>query len=279
MAAGVARADVGGGDRHRRARRDRRGVPRTAGPTAGRPLPARRSASAARRSSTGPRPASTSRWEIASPTRVRRSAWYLHVTAAGAAPLVAALRERAQRGGDPVRAEGRGPTRAASRAATPRCCTSSGAASAAPADRSRALAAACAPHLRPRACRRSRRPWAAGIAVAEHQPELGASFGTSRCLIVAGALVRSARAGRRRARRAPGGGGAPVRRPRPRRRPPVPRGGLHRTLCALTASCSSASRPTSRTGSPARRSGRTGAATGWAPSRERAVPRGRARRR
>ena len=52
------------------------------------------------------------------------------------------------------------------------------------------VAGACAPHLRP-GVPAFTKALAAGIAVAEHQPELGASFGTSRCLIVAEALVRA----------------------------------------------------------------------------------------
>ena len=52
------------------------------------------------------------------------------------------------------------------------------------------VAAACAAHLRP-GVPAFTKALAEGIAVAEHQPELGASFGTSRCQIVAEALVRA----------------------------------------------------------------------------------------
>lgn len=52
------------------------------------------------------------------------------------------------------------------------------------------VAAACARHLRPGVpaftC-----TLAPGVAVAEHRPELGASFGTSRCALVAEAVVRA----------------------------------------------------------------------------------------
>ena len=52
------------------------------------------------------------------------------------------------------------------------------------------VAAACAAHLRP-GVPAFTKALAGGIAVAEHEPELGASFGTSRCRIVAEAVVRA----------------------------------------------------------------------------------------
>ena len=89
------------------------------------------------------------------------------------------------------------------------------------------VAAACAPHLRPgvpaftkplgRGRRRRRAPAGARREL-RHEPVPARRRGRR----------PSARAGRRRARGAPGGGRAPVRRPRPRRRPPLPGGGLRR---------------------------------------------------
>ena len=52
------------------------------------------------------------------------------------------------------------------------------------------VAAACAPHLCP-GVPAFTRTLAPGVAVAEHRPELGASFGTSRCRLVAEAVVRA----------------------------------------------------------------------------------------
>jgi hypothetical protein len=56
------------------------------------------------------------------------------------------------------------------------------------------VAAACAPHLRPRVPAFTK-ALAPGIAVAEHQPELGASFGTGRCRLVAEAAVQASELG------------------------------------------------------------------------------------
>lgn len=52
------------------------------------------------------------------------------------------------------------------------------------------VAAACAPHLRP-GVPAFTKALAPGIAVAEHRPELGASFGTGRCGLVAEAVVQA----------------------------------------------------------------------------------------
>jgi hypothetical protein len=52
------------------------------------------------------------------------------------------------------------------------------------------VAAACAPHLRP-GVPAFTNELAPGIAVAEHQPQLGSSFGTGRCRLVAEAAVQA----------------------------------------------------------------------------------------
>lgn len=56
------------------------------------------------------------------------------------------------------------------------------------------VAAACAPHLRP-GVPAFTKALAPGTAVAEHQPELGASFGTGRCRLVAQAAVEASELG------------------------------------------------------------------------------------
>ena len=142
---------------------------------------------------------------------------YFHVTAAGAAPLVAACTQRAERGGGPVRAQGRGPPGGIHalrrRGAVPgagrlrRC---------APIARERG-GGMCA-HLRPRPAGVHE---AAGLGRRRRRASPGARRELRDQPLPARRRGRrpSARAGRRRARRAPRDGGAPVRRPRPRRRP------------------------------------------------------------
>jgi hypothetical protein len=112
---------------------------------------------------------------------------YFHLTAAGAAPLVAAC------------------TRLLNAAAVPfvlkvvdrpggftRCDAAVLYLQRGGFDRARPslaqLAADCAAHLRP-GVPAFTKALAPGIALAEHQPELGASFGTSRCRLVAEAVV------------------------------------------------------------------------------------------
>lgn len=58
------------------------------------------------------------------------------------------------------------------------------------------VVAACAPHVRP-GVPAFTQALAPGIALAEHQPELGASFGASRCRLVAEAVVRARELGAR----------------------------------------------------------------------------------
>jgi HopA1 effector protein family len=60
-----------------------------------------------------------------------------------------------------------------------------------------AIASACAPHLRDEPPAFAR-PLAPGVSVGEHLPRLGASFGTSRCRLVAEGIVAAYQRGERR---------------------------------------------------------------------------------
>jgi hypothetical protein len=114
---------------------------------------------------------------------------YFHVTAAGAAPLVAACTSVLNAAAVPfvlkVVDRPGGFTRCD---AAVLYLQRGGFAAARPSLAS--VAAACAPHLRP-GVPAFTKALAPGIAVAEHQPELGASFGTGRCRLVAEAAVQA----------------------------------------------------------------------------------------
>lgn len=114
---------------------------------------------------------------------------YFHVTVAGAAPLVAACTSVLNAGAVPfvlkVVDRPGGFTRCdAAVLYLQRGGFGSARASLA------TVAAACAPHLRP-GVPAFTQALAPGVAVAEHQPELGASFGTGRCRLVAEAAVQA----------------------------------------------------------------------------------------